>query len=183
MGTIKEFKYKLIKNFLTKEEVNLLGNYCCLIHKLNDKNFDFGQNNNGDTYFYGDPIMESLMISKKIKIEEATKLKLLSTYTYWRMYTRFASLEPHTDRDACEISVSVMIAATGNPWPLKINNEEIVMGFGDAVIYLGRELEHSREEFDGDWQAQVFMHYVDKNGNFTDWEKDKRISYGIPRSK
>jgi hypothetical protein len=35
---------------------------------------------------------------------------------------------------------------------------------GDAAIYSGCEIEHWREEFKGDWHAQTFLHYVDKNG-------------------
>jgi hypothetical protein len=72
MGTIKDFKYKLIKNFLTKEEIKLLNNYCAIKHRANFDFFDFGQNNNGDTYFYGDPLMESLMINKLQLMQKET---------------------------------------------------------------------------------------------------------------
>jgi hypothetical protein len=49
---------------------------------------------------------------------------------------------------------------------------------GDAAIYLGCEVEHWREEFKGDWHAQTFLHYVDKNGLNKEWFKDKRLIYG-----
>jgi hypothetical protein len=55
MGTIKDFKYKLIKNFLTTEEIKLLKDYCRIRHRINFDSFDVHQNKNGDTYFYGDP--------------------------------------------------------------------------------------------------------------------------------
>ena len=64
MENIKNFKYKIIKNFLTKEEIKLLTDYCRIKHRLNFDSFDFIQNDNGDTSFYGDPLMESLMINK-----------------------------------------------------------------------------------------------------------------------
>jgi hypothetical protein len=36
---------------------------------------------------------------------------------------------------------------------------------GDAVIYLGCEDNHIwRENFEGDFHLQTFLHYVDKNG-------------------
>jgi len=45
---------------------------------------------------------------------------------------------------------------------------------GDAVMYLGVELNHSREgSFKGDYMAQVFLHYVDKNGVFADHRYDR----------
>jgi hypothetical protein len=52
---------------------------------------------------------------------------------------------------------------------------------GDAAIYLGCEIEHWREEFKGDWHAQTFLHYVDKNGQNKEWAKDKRLLYGISK--
>ena len=45
---------------------------------------------------------------------------------------------------------------------------------GDAVLYKGCEVEHWREPYtEGTKQAQVFLHYVDANGRFTEWENDK----------
>jgi len=55
MENIKNFKYKLIKNFLTKEEIKLLTDYCRIKHRLNFDSFDFKQNDNGDTFFLWRP--------------------------------------------------------------------------------------------------------------------------------
>jgi hypothetical protein len=181
MVTIKDFKYKLIKNFLTKEEIKLLNDYCRIKHRLNYSYFDFVQNNNGDTYFYGDPLMESLMVNKLELMQKETGLELLPTYAFWRMYTVNADLEKHKDRPSCEISVTVAIGSDGTPWPIYMDGTEINIEFGDAVIYLGCEIEHWREEFKGDWLAQTFLHYVDKNGANRKHFKDGRILYGTKR--
>ena len=181
MKTIKNFKYKLIKNFLTQEEIKLLNNYCAIKHRANFDSFDFDQNNNGDTYFYGDPLMESLMINKLQLIQKETELELLPTYAYWRMYTMFADLEKHKDRPACEISVTVMIGSDKTSWPIYMDGTEINMQPGDAVIYLGCEIEHWREEFKGDWHAQAFLHYVDKNGPYKNFILDERQILGIQK--
>ena len=178
MGTIKEFKYKLIKNFLTKEEIKLLTGYCQIKHKINNNSFDFIQNNNGDTYFYADPLMESLMMHKLPLMEKETGLELLPTYAFWRMYTLNANLDKHIDRESCEISVTIMIGSDGTKWPIFIEGKEFELKTGDAVIYLGCELEHWREEFKGDWHAQTFLHYVDKNGLNKEWYLDKRLILG-----
>ena len=75
MGTIgKDFKFKLIKNFLSKDEINLLNNYCEIKHRTNTTNFDFNQNNNGDTMFYGDYLMEALLLSKQKVMEKEIHL-------------------------------------------------------------------------------------------------------------
>lgn len=181
MGTIRDFKYKIIKNFLTQEEIKLLTDYCRIKHRININSFDFVQSDNGDTFFYGDPLMESLMVNKLKLMEKETGLELLPTYAFWRMYTANADLKKHKDRESCEISVTVMIGSDGTPWPIFINGEEINMNTGDAAIYLGCELEHWREEFKGDWHAQTFLHYVDKNGVNREWFKDKRTFYGTNR--
>jgi hypothetical protein len=178
MKNIKNFKYKLIKKFLTQEEIKLFTDYCRIKHKLNKDSFDL-VNGNADTYYYADPLMESLMVNKLNLMEEETGLTLLPTYAYWRMYTVHADLFKHTDRPACEISVTVMIGSSGQPWPIYMNGKEINMEPGDAAIYLGCEVEHWRDEFKGDWHAQTFLHYVDKNGPNKEWFKDKRPLYGM----
>ena len=43
-NSINNFKYKLIKNFLTKDEIKLLTDYCRIRHRVNIDSFDFKQN-------------------------------------------------------------------------------------------------------------------------------------------
>jgi len=174
----KDFKFKIIKNFLSQEEILLLKDYCRIKHRLNDDHFDFGVNNNMDTSYYADPLTESLMLNKLKILEKETKLELLPTYSYWRMYTKFAHLQNHLDREACEISVTVSIASDNTSWPIFIDGNKIELEHGSAAIYLGCELEHWRETFTGDWYAQAFLHYVDKNGPYREFAKDNRILYG-----
>ena len=57
MGVIgKDFKFKKVKNFLTKSETNILRDYTILKHRTNIKSFD-DSSNVLDTMFYGDPVM------------------------------------------------------------------------------------------------------------------------------
>jgi len=179
MGTIKDFKYKLCKNFLDKSEIDLLKNYCDIRHRINFDNFDMEQSNNADSFFYGDPLMESLMLKKQSFMEKETGLSLYPTYAFWRMYTKFSDLKKHKDRPSCEISVTVMIDSDKTDWPIYIEGNKIILQQGDAVIYLGCELLHWREEFLGDFQAQTFLHYVDKNGPYKNFKMDNRDLYGL----
>ena len=59
-------------------------------------------------------------------------------------------------------------------WPIFLGGDPIITKPGDAVIYLGCELEHWREPFTGDFQIQTFLHYVNKNGPNKEWKYDKR---------
>jgi hypothetical protein len=183
MGTIgKDFQYKLIKNFLSKSEIKLLNTYCDIKHRTNINNFDIEWNKNGDTMFYGDPIMEALLLNKQELIEKETNKKLLPTYAFWRMYTKYADLKEHIDRPACEVSVTVSIGNDGVAWPINMDEEPVDIPIGDAVVYLGCDLPHSRGEFKGDWHAQTFLHYVDAEGSLTDNYRDKRNYFGIKKN-
>jgi hypothetical protein len=183
MGIIgKDFKYKTVKGFLTKDEIDILNIYCEIKHRTNQCNFDRSpQSDNFDTYFYGDPLMESIMLKKLSLMEKETGKKLLPTYSFWRMYTKFANLKKHKDRPSCEISVTVNIGSDGTKWPIFMEGTSIDLNEGDAIIYLGRELTHWREEFQGDWCAQTFLHYVDKEGENKNQFRDGRPYWGVEK--
>ena len=181
MATIKNFKYKLVKNFLTKEETELAKKYILIKHKNNRIDFDFAQNNNSDTIFYRDPFGESLLLNKKNLMEKETNLDLFPTYSFTRLYTYNSELKPHKDRPSCEISVTVMFGSDGTKWPIYMDDKEIILEAGDCVIYSGTKIAHWREEFFGDWYAQVFLHWVLKNGKHKEFYKDKRHYFGMPR--
>jgi hypothetical protein len=40
----------------------------------------------------------------------------------------------------------------------------VTLAPGDALLYLGRELEHWRRPYTGRFHAQLFLHYVDAEG-------------------
>tara|TARA_R110000796_G_scaffold232615_1_gene351023 strand:+ start:3087 stop:3641 length:555 start_codon:yes stop_codon:yes gene_type:complete len=184
MGIIgKDFKYKIIKNFLSKDEQELLNKYTEIKHRTNFYSFSNENqiDSTWDTSFYGDPIFDSLMLKKKFLMEKEVGKKLLSTYSYWRMYTKFADLPLHTDRPSCEISVTVNLGSDGTYWPIFIDGNPVDLKKGDAAVYLGCELEHYREEFKGDWCSQVFLHYVDEEGSNKEYYMDKRSYWGIPK--
>lgn len=180
MDTIKDFKYKKINNFLNSFETNVLKDYCRIRHRLNKSLFDTVQSNNFDTGIYADPLMESLLVNKNSHMEKLTGLSLKPTYSFWRMYTKFADLEPHKDRESCEISVTINLGGDSQ-WPFFVDKKSFDLEPGDAIIYLGKEIPHWREEFKGDWYAQSFLHYVDANGPYKEYWKDKRIKWGTPR--
>lgn len=141
---------------------------------------------------------DKLLVDILPDVEEITGLKLLPTYAYARWYVPGEELEPHIDREACEISVTLTLGFDGNPWPIFIaepstdeadkdviivnKNEvrvktptEITMKVGDVVVYKGRSMYHWRKEYiEGKWQAQVFLHYVDANGPYAQWKFDKK---------
>jgi len=187
----KDFKYKLIKNFLTKEEVDLCNYYLKI--KLMDPNEPFTRNYEAEENItkgvsgihysvFCDPVSEAILINKLPLMEKETGIELLPTYSFTRVYTYNNDLPIHVDRKECEISVSVMFGSDGTYWPLVVDNTAIEMKPGDGVIYLGCELEHWRSKFEGDYHAQCFLHYVDKNGQNKEaaYDKQRREKSQVP---
>jgi hypothetical protein len=126
-----------------------------------------------------DPYMEDLLEELVTTIEHITGLCLYPTYSYFRVYKFGDILEKHTDRSACEISVSVALGYVSSaPWSIWLEGPkgatQIEMHAGDAVIYRGIDCPHWRDAFGGTLAAQVFLHYVDQNGPLAEWRFDKR---------
>jgi hypothetical protein len=73
-----------------------------------------------ETYsHYGDVAMETLLTEVKPIMEKETKLKLIETYAYARIYKKGDILHRHKDRFSCEISTTLNLG--GDDWPIYIN--------------------------------------------------------------
>jgi hypothetical protein len=123
-------------------------------------------------------------------VENVTGLNLFPTYAYHRVYRNGDELKPHTDRPACEISVTLSFNYSYDDskytWPIYIDGSPLTMKPGDLAVYRGIELEHWREPFSIDedaWHVQAFLHYVDVDGPHSEWKFDKRPSIGEKSSK
>ena len=133
---------------------------------------------------YGDIAMDTLMLKIQPIMEQKTKLKLTPAYTYARVYKKGDILKRHKDRFSCEISTTLNLG--GDNWPIyvepsgKENKKGVKVNLkpGDMLIYLGCELEHWREPFEGDECVQVFLHY--NNVNTTSSKYDHRPHLGLP---
>jgi hypothetical protein len=169
-----------IKNILSKDELNLIWGYMKIFHASNRDYFDFHQTALGETHRYGDPLIESLLLSKKDIFEKNLKKELLPTYTFWRMYNKFSKLDKHKDRSSCEVTISLSVNSDKD-WPLFIGNKEYLIQPGDGVLYYGGKLEHWREEYLGDYCGQIFLHYVEKEGIYKDHVYDKRQYLGFKK--
>lgn len=128
---------------------------------------------------YGDPIMDALLEALLFPVEVETGKKLHPTYSYFRVYKHGDVLKRHTDRPACEISVTLSLGYEGyEPWPIWLERKGVPQSIrlepGDGLLYKGVETPHWRECFTGEHAAQVFLHYVDQVGPFKEWLYDRR---------
>jgi hypothetical protein len=133
----------------------------------------------GTPFAYGDFAAEGLLKSVQPDVESRVGLALYPTYSYLRLYKHGDCLKRHKDRPACEISVTLCLGyAPDVPWPIWVEHlgtpVAITLSPGDMLIYRGIDVPHWRDAYDGDRLAQVFLHYVDRNGPHSEWKFDKR---------
>ncbi|GAB6039792.1 hypothetical protein [Endothiovibrio diazotrophicus] len=133
---------------------------------------------------YADPLFETLLSHIRPRIEALTGRSLLPTYSYLRIYTRATDLPRHVDREACEFTLTVTLGYEApSPWPICLESGGEAMCVelppGDGLLLLGREVPHWREPFSGTHHAQVFFHFVDRDGPLAQWRYDRRPGTGF----
>jgi hypothetical protein len=116
--------------------------------------------------------------------EKVCGKRLYPTYSYARLYKPGEELKKHTDRPACEISATVTLGFEGDVWSIYMAGNKVDMQVGDAVLYRGMDVKHWREKYtEGQWQAQVFLHYVDADGPHANQKYDGRTALGTSKTK
>jgi len=168
-------KNKLIKNFFTKKELNVLQKYC---YNKVDQNTDYEIDYQSfSPAWYSDPLMNAILDTKLPLVEKKSNLKLFPTYAYWRYYVFGGTLKKHIDRPACEISVTACIKKYDN-WPIVVEKTSFELEEGDALLYAGYDQKHGRPGiYKGEGMAQVFLHYVNQNGSYTNHAYDQINSF------
>ena len=132
---------------------------------------------------YNHPIYRDLHYKIKGLLEKVFDIDLYPTYYYDRFYSSGQELKKHVDRPSCEISVSLFISSnTEEPWPLYFDSPTrgeigIITIPGDICVYKGCDVVHWRTPLQGDdktYHHQLFLHYVNANGNYLHHAFDRR---------
>ena len=188
--TIQDFKnngYVHLKNALNKNSCKVLAEE--LKSLVNQQKTTKDSQCPLSEAIHGAEVFNQLLLAMLPYFEEKSGLKLYPTYSYARLYAPNDELKIHRDRESCEISATITLDWQGDQWPIfmgdnedKSNASKILMEVGDAVLYRGMDKYHWREQFKGQYQAQVFLHYVDQNGKNAEWKYDKRESLGISKT-
>ena len=165
-GKMYSICFRYVKNSMDAEDVLVTA-----FTKVFDKIDQFKDHTIDSQCFspawYNDPLMNGLLYIKLHLIEKESNVELFQKYGYWRYYVFGATLSKHTDRPSCEISVTACIKKYDN-WPLIIEGTEFELEEGDGLLYAGCDQEHGRPGiYKGEGMAQVFFHYVNKNGRHT----------------
>ena len=150
----------------------------------------------GSFSVYNNPKYREIHRLVRRVVQNILEIDLHPTYFYERFYYAGQELKRHSDRPACEISVTLQISTNlKEPWDIwfqKPDGKEtsIKMKSGDAVIYKGCEREHwrlpmksnynklqnkfrtFRKKEDDTYLHQIFFHYVDAQGPYVHYAYD-----------
>ena len=179
-------KYVVWRSCLPEPQLTLLYRWACRRAEVGTMFLD--DTAPGALSSAGDVFMDGLLMDLLPQAEDITQLKLFPTYSYFRVYHRGDVLAKHTDRQSCEISLSLCLGFEGErPWPLMVEGPQGItsadLAPGDALLYRGIDCPHWRDTLEGERNAQVFLHYVDQNGPYAEFKYDKRpgLSFKRPR--
>ena len=170
-------KYLVVRNFIPENRALDLGvefgNYC------KNENIPGDPQAPHSSSVYNYISFLELLCEKTPEISKVVNETVLPTYTYGRVYRRGDELSRHKDRPSCELSLTVNLGGS-EPWDIWVESEgreiPITLNPGDAMIYLGAEIEHWREKFNGDHYYQVFLHYVLSRGQYAQNYFDRKES-------
>ena len=151
------------------------------------------------------PPMAAFLWGLTPRIAQVAGCELMPSYAYFRVYQQGDLCKVHSDRPACEHSLSLMVELADDiAWPLcveqrKLDNPDqsvepdfgghefhaLPMRSGDAVMYRGVEHRHGRiEPNPNKWSAHLFMHWVDVGGPFADHAFDRaKIQAALARAQ
>jgi hypothetical protein len=129
-------------------------------------------------------------------VSQLTGRDLLPTYNYFRLYRKDDICRVHSDREACEHSLSLTLGySDGQAWPFGVGVEpisqpgsidddfggdrfaSIVMQPGDGVLYRGVQHRHGRPSPNPNrWSAHMFLHWIDRDGRHADQAFDAKAT-------
>jgi hypothetical protein len=119
---------------------------------------------------YNDPVARFFhqQLTKAITAFAGEPLK--PSYVYLASYQPGAILDKHTDRAQCDFSITLCLDYSpeprdATPWPLQLHKKsstvKVFQAIGDALLYRGCQLPHSREALPaGHTSTSIFFHYV-----------------------
>lgn len=140
------------------------------------------------------PPMASFLWGLTPRVAQVAGCELMPSYAYFRMYQQGDVCRVHSDRPACEHSLSLTVElGDQRPWALSFEKRHldqplaavdpdfgdeafasIAMNAGDAVMYRGVNHRHGRLEPNPNrWSAHMFLHWVDAAGPYADHAFDR----------
>lgn len=153
-----------------------------------------------EVYSHQYPPLAAFLWGLTPTVSRLAGIELLPTYGYFRVYQSGDICRVHSDRPACEHSLSLTVQLSEErPWALSIERKflekplpvmeedfgkedvaSLPMAAGDAVMYQGVHHRHGRVEPNpNSWSAHLFLHWVDASGPYSDHAFDRVATQGM----
>lgn len=165
----RERRYLLVKGILPQTILEYLKVYYAVL--MANNRFCHDSECPSSLSLGGDAALDAVLEWIRPEVSRLVGFDLAPTYSYTRQYAKGEALTRHTDRDACEISVtaSIQIPKGAGPSvvhlkPPNFQETKVEMFEGDGCVYAGTEVEHWRERFRVGGYIQLFLHFIAKHG-------------------
>lgn len=200
LGMMSNTTQEESKAFPTRHYIvikNIMSGYALAMHQyewltlINTNSIPFGDPQVRTRYGHANDAVSNMMrgmLNDVVQMVMGRPIK--PTYSYFGGYREGSVLSPHTDRLACEFTMSVMLySEPAEPWAFLIDSRaltvapaerggahprpdqehlvNITLYNGDAGLIRGRRVIHFRDEYKGKLLLQQFHHYV-----FDDFSED-----------
>jgi hypothetical protein len=140
------------------------------------------------------PPMATFLWGLTPRVSQVADIRLVPSYAYFRIYQQGDVCRVHSDRPACEHSLSLTVELGDNlPWALSLEKRaleqpiakidpdfgdepysSLAMNAGDGVMYRGVNHRHGRlDPNPNSWSAHMFMHWVDPDGPYANHAFDR----------
>ena len=185
----RERRYLLVKGMLPQTLLEYLKVYYAIL--MANNRFGIDSQCPLSLSLGGDAALDAVLEWIRPEVIRLVGFDLAPTYSYTRQYMKGEVLTRHTDRAACEISVtaSIQIPKGAGPSvvhlkPPKADETKVEMFEGDGCVYAGTEVEHWRERFRAGGYIQLFLHFIAKHGrNYPKLRFDGRECLGAAPRK
>ena len=193
----KEDKYEIIRNAVHPEVIRFIQlnfdihEYAGYTHKPPNalQRYPYGDPQSPNSFAFYSPLYgDSLLVYLRDMLEQTVNKKLVETYSYMRIYYTGGTLEKHIDRPSCQFSATLCVKKDID-WSIyfqKENGEEVEVELepGDLAVYSGCILPHWRKPYTGNRHYQMFLHYIDAQGEFSPKHKwDERPCLWYPKTQ
>ena len=165
----REKRYLLVKEILPRTILDFLKTYYAVL--LSNNAFARDEQCPSSLSLGADRALDAILESVRPEVSRLVGIELVPTYSYTRRYAKGERLPRHTDRNACEISMTTSIEIPKGAGPSVVHlkppngrETKVEMREGDGCIYAGCEVEHWRQRFRVDGYVQLFLHFISKRG-------------------
>ena len=167
LTTFRQKEFEIIRNYLSPGEVAYLTNQ---LTNLDQSYFQHDLHVPNAFSIYNFMPFVEVLCNKLHIAANIIQEPLLPGYAYARKYQHGDDLYKHTDRESCEVALSIHLYGDKD-WPIffeKTSGEVLELNLrpGDALLYEGHINQHWREKYTGKEYGQFFLFYVKSRGKY-----------------